>query len=177
MYIFGRGRYRIPFGASAMPLWKRRIFGPYKFFSQMSSGVRVIRGRRHLMRVPGVGDLETKETYTIGRHHTSLSYLFPLPSTCLNTSFLSPPGRTGKATNYVIRCAHPRSGANTHTHQYFFIFFRSANSHEETGTPTEKKVTRAARMCKEAKGKKGPRLSHHGRNLSYPGQQGLTQHS
>jgi hypothetical protein len=31
-------------------------------------------------------------------------------------------------------------------------------------------------MCKEAKGKKEPRLSHHGRNLSYPGQQGLTQH-
>jgi hypothetical protein len=26
-------------------------------------------------------------------------------------------------------------------------------------------------MCKEAKGKKGPRPSHHGRNLSYPGGQ------
>jgi len=51
-------------------------------------------------------------------HHTSASYLSSLPSTRLNTSFPSPPGYTGRATNYVIRCAHPRGGANTHTHQH-----------------------------------------------------------
>lgn len=117
MYIFGRGRYRIPFCASAMAMWKQKISAPYKFFSQMSSGVRVIRGRRHLMRprprCRGFGN--NGDLHDWQPHHTSLSYISPLPSTRLNISFLSPPGRTGRATNYVIRCAPPRSGANAHT--------------------------------------------------------------
>jgi len=48
-------------------------------------------------------------------HHTSLSYLYPLPSTRLYISFLS--SSTGRATNYVIPCAHPQA-AQTHTHHY-----------------------------------------------------------
>jgi hypothetical protein len=140
MYIFGRRRYRVPFCASAMPMWKRRESGPYKFFSQMSSGVRVIRGRRHLMRLTRSGIWKQGDLHDWQPHRTSPSYLSPLPSTRLNTS-PSRPGCTGRATNYVIRCAAHPPATQTHSPISIFIFSRPADSHEEPA-PQRKKVTR-----------------------------------
>lgn len=140
MYTFRRGRYRIPFCASAMPMWKRKISGPYKFFSQMSSDVRVIRGRRHLMRprprcrgFGNKGDLHDWQP-----HRTSLSYIPSPPSTRLNTSFV-PPRAHGKGDKLCHSvCPSPKRRKHTHAHQHFTIFSQSANSHEETGTLTKK---------------------------------------
>ncbi|KAI0280669.1 hypothetical protein BGY98DRAFT_932461 [Russula aff. rugulosa BPL654] len=77
-----------------MPVWKRRESGPYKFFSQMSSGVRVIRGRRHLMRVTRRRGFGNKETYTIGSHITLLRAISPLSGALVLTPSFPP--RHGK---------------------------------------------------------------------------------
>jgi hypothetical protein len=68
------------------------------------------------MRVTRVGDLETRRPTRLAAtsHFSELS--LPSPEHSSYTSFLPPPGEHGK--NYVIRCAHPRGGANTHTHLY-----------------------------------------------------------
>jgi hypothetical protein len=109
MYIFGRGRYRVPFCASAMPMWKRKESGPYKLFSQMSSGVRVIRGRRHLMRVTRCRGFGNKETCTIGSHITLLRAISTL-------SLPFPQHGKGDELCHSV-CPSP-GGANTHTHHY-----------------------------------------------------------
>lgn len=122
MYIFGRVRHHVLFCASTMPMWKRREPGPYKFFSQMSSGVRVIRGRRHLMRVTrcrhcrGFGN---KETYTIGSHITLLRAISPLSRALVLTPLSFPPlGVHGKGDELCHSVCPFLRRANTHTHQY-----------------------------------------------------------
>ena len=131
----------------------------------LDGGSPVTRGR-------GFGN---KETYTIGSHITLLRAISLLSrALVLTPSFLPWHGKGDELCHSV--CSSPRR-RNDKQPSLFFKFSRSADPHEGTDTPTGRKkhTTRAPRVCKEAKGK-GKKLSHHGRNLSYPGQQGLTQH-
>lgn len=129
MYIFGRGRYRILFCASAMPVWKRRESGPYKFFSQMSSGVRVIRGRRHLIRVTRRRGFGNKETYTIGSHITLLRAISPLSGALVLTpSFPPRHGKGDKLCHSVCPSPRPRKHKQP---SVFLILSRSADRMRE----------------------------------------------
>ena len=168
-----------------MPMWKRRESGSYKILL-----ANVVRCPSHprttaldaVTRFSGIwkqGDLHDWQP-----HHTSPSYYYsPLPSTRLDALLPFPPGVHDALCHLV--CPIPRGGADTHklthtdTHTHiFFIFSRSAEEHEETGTPMEKKKvtrvhnTRRAHVQGGQGERRDQRTSHHGRNLSYPGQQG-----
>jgi hypothetical protein len=88
-------------------MWKRRESGPYNFFSPMSSGVRVIRGRRHLKRVTRCRGFGNKETYTIGSHITLLRAISPLSRALVLTPSFPPRNGKGDELCHSV-CPSPR---------------------------------------------------------------------
>lgn len=157
MYIFGRERYHILFCASTMRMWKRSESGPYKFFSQMSSGVRVIRGRRHLMQVTRCRGFGNKETYTIGSHITLLRAISPLSRALVLTLPSFPPGVHGKGDE-LCRSVCPEA-AQRHARQYS-LYSPGLLTRMREPTPQRKKGNTSAqhepRACaRRPKGRRG----------------------